>query len=80
MTNTAATKPAAPAINQLDWHAKATPQGEPCDVCGCFSARKGATHRGLKAGEWRPAGSGAVYVVRKSVCFGTDTAETFVTH
>lgn len=76
MSQTAATK----IVNQLDWHAKDTPKGEPCSVCGCFSARKGATHRGLRAGEWRPAGSDAVYVVSRSVCFGTTREETFVTH
>jgi len=70
--NTAATK----IVDQLDWHTKTTAKGEPCDVCGCATARKGATHRGLRAGEWRPAG--AVYVVSRSVCFGTTREETFI--
>ena len=82
MTNTAATKSAAPAkiVDQLDWHAKDTPKGELCNVCGCFSARKGATHRGLRADEHHRAADGraAFYAIRRIVCFGTDYTDTFV--
>lgn len=83
MTNTDATvKTAAPAkiVDQLDWHTKDTPKGELCNVCGCFSARKGATHRGLRADERHRAEDGqpAFYAVRKTVCFGTDYHVTYV--
>ena len=74
---------ATPARDQYEFHTKTTPKGEPCDVCGCASARKGATHRGLAAHELRgnrdpKTGGVAFYVVRRIVCFGTDYDDAYV--
>ena len=70
-------------VDQLDWHQKATPKGELCTVCGCFSARKGAMHRGLRADELHrghrdPGGRPAFYAIRRIVCFGTDYVDSYV--
>ena len=67
------------APDQFAFHTKTTSKGTPCDVCGCSSARKGATHRALTADEtYRPGNRGAVYVVRRVVCFGADYTDTAV--
>lgn len=67
------------APDQFSMHTKTTSKGAPCDVCGCTSARKGAQHRALVADElYRPENRGAVYVVRRSACFGADHVDTAV--
>ena len=68
---------ATPARDQFAYHAKTTPKGEPCDVCGCTSALKGAAHRALTADETYQRGNrGMTYTVRRIVCFGADYTDT----
>lgn len=58
---------------QFQYHRKpAGWAGAPCPVCGCPAKRLRAEHRALTADEsWKAQ---ALWVARRKVCFGLDTA------